>query len=453
MKRRFFLLLSILTLFLINKNVYAKDTVYSLNKYKEEKLDFIIDSYNEESKKDGNIVAGTFLKETIKENEKDYNDYQIIIIKYNKKGKIVWEYSYGKNKEDKINTISYSYNDNGPIDGYLISLSKSYNIISTENVEKDENQKNTPIFLKLDLDGNLLEEKDINLNENTEIKRIIPSYQNNTVNGYYSISFSNSKKIELTKYALDLSLEWNKEYSSENEITSIDIIPYNVDENTTNYIFLRTEKKEDEELTNIELIDKDGNIIKKLQENVTNYSNTKLLNTSSGYILYGVTDEVKLKNGKDSYFIKKYNQEFEEEWEYFGTISIDKNKSISLKETSLDKYFLLYTTTSNSIEVVTIEKEGTLINKIKKIKNDYYTVENFNIKKNTLYLIGQINCPEDDNCEYDKNSLYLVSDEDKVIEVKEEDSNNALLFVSILIVVIIIIVTIRNKKRRLNESK
>ena len=36
---------------------------------------------------------------------------------------------------------------------------------------------------------------------------------------------------------------------------------------------------------------------------------------------------------------------------------------------------MLYTTINSSIEVVTIEKEGTETNKVKKIANDYYSVE------------------------------------------------------------------------------
>ena len=38
---------------LCNNNVFAKDTVISMNKYKEEKFNYIIDSYNIEGKKDG----------------------------------------------------------------------------------------------------------------------------------------------------------------------------------------------------------------------------------------------------------------------------------------------------------------------------------------------------------------------------------------------------------------
>ena len=53
----------IATLFLV-KNTYAADTVYSLNKYKEEKFETIIDSYDKENEQDGFIAAGTILKET-----------------------------------------------------------------------------------------------------------------------------------------------------------------------------------------------------------------------------------------------------------------------------------------------------------------------------------------------------------------------------------------------------
>ncbi len=83
--------------------------------------------------------------------------------------------------------------------------------------------------------------------------------------------------------------------------------------------------------------------------------------------------------------------------------------------------------------------------KVKKIKNSYYTINDFLFKNNILYFIGQINCPEDDNCDYNDNSLLLVSTEDKVIEVKDNDSKNIIIGTVVLIVFVAVLYVVRKK--------
>ena len=108
-------------------NVYAKDTVYSVSKYEEEKLTIIKDSYNKENKKDGLVTTGTFLKEK----DEEHDDYQIMLIKYKKSGKIAWTYRYGRSSSENINELLYTY-DNNKINGYLMVISNSYDISSSD---------------------------------------------------------------------------------------------------------------------------------------------------------------------------------------------------------------------------------------------------------------------------------------------------------------------------------
>ena len=61
MKRLVVLVLTLITIFSCS-NVYAKDTVYSLNKYNEEIYKTINNSYSSKGKVDGYIVAGTYQK-------------------------------------------------------------------------------------------------------------------------------------------------------------------------------------------------------------------------------------------------------------------------------------------------------------------------------------------------------------------------------------------------------
>ena len=445
MKKLSIILYSIFILFII-QNVYAKDTVYSLNKYKEEIIQYIKNGYSKEQKEDGNVVAGLFLKE---ENEElNLKDYQIMVLKYNHSNQLEWTFTYGKNVEDKIYDFTYSYNDEGKIDGYLISMPKTYHAITTEDVEKEENPDTSPTFIKIDLEGKLIKEESLGLEKDSIVTKVIPSYQEDTIDGYIVLSKNTSNKIQVTKYSLNLEKQWSKDYLVTNDLLKIDIISRKKDNLERGFILLQLEKKEADNLLKIISLDREGNIEKTLLEENTTKENTKLLESNyQGFLVYGSTREVKLKKGNDSYFINKYSNTGEKEWELLGNISIDKEKKISLREQGESQYAILYTTPKQAIEVVNVEKEGTSLNKIKKIKNNYYMIEDFHMKKSTIYFIGQINCSKEDSCDYDKNSLYLVSDEDKVIEVKEEDGDNVLIIISLLILGLLILVTIKNHKK------
>ena len=71
----------------------------------------------------------------------------------------------------------------------------------------------------------------------------------------------------------------------------------------------------------------------------------------------------------------------------------------------------------------------------------------FSFDHNVLYFIGQINCPEDDNCDYNAKSLFLVSSEDKVIEVEDKDSKTILIITGIIIILIGIMYLYKKKKK------
>ena len=113
------------------------------------------------------------------------------------------------------------------------------------------------------------------------------------------------------------------------------------------------------------------------------------------------------------------------------------------------EYFIFYKNIDNSFEVVTLDDEGLLKKKIKKINNNYYNFTSFHLNKNKkhMYFIGQINCLEDESCEYDNNSLFLISDEDKVIEVQDSVSYNTIIICLLLIVLIGVGIFYTKKKK------
>lgn len=448
-------------IFLININVvFAKDTVYSLNKYKEEKFTLIKDSYNASGTKDGLIIAGNILKETIKDekNDEEYNDYQAILVKYNKDGKVKWTFTYGKNKEDTVDYLDYTYDEDNKVDGYLIAMEKTYDSISTETTNEELVNKNQTTYIKVGLDGKLVWEKDTNLNINEKIIKILKTHdEENKFNGYIAIGNTKESSIIL-KYDKEFNIIWQKEYKNADysKIENIDITIVEEKNKIINYVVIRKLTKDKENAYEIIKYDLDGNEVKNIpNENISNLSDLKLERADNGFILYGITSEVKLKKGQNSYFLIKYNKEDEEEWELIGTRAIDDKKKIVLmpinSKDTIKSYFLMYNNKSDSSnEIVKISPEGTLEKKVKKIKNDYYDFENFYTINDVLYFIGQINCPEDDNCEYDSNSLFLISDEDKVIEV-EEESNTSIIIIISVITVLLIIVSILRKKRRLQN--
>ena len=419
-------ILLILLFILSIQNVSAKDTVFSINKYAEENLTIIKDSYNSEQKKDGYLVAGTIVKDKKVEENKEF-----ILTKYKKNGNISWIYQYENNINETSINLNYQYNEDGLI-GYLVELE----ILNEEKIPKS-------IFLTIDLEGNLLEEKETNLEENESIQEIINIQQD----GYIAISniIDNNivKKSRLIRYNKDLEIIWIKE---EIEVKYKKIIELSEE----GYLILREKQTEDKTpLLDIIKVDKEGNNIEVKQTNLEKYQSLSLLSLEDAYIIYGLTSEVKLKNGQYSYFINKYNNNGEELWELIGDDPVKDKNLIQLNFID-NKLLLSYKNASdNSYEVIKVTDDGVIDKKVKKIHNDYYKLNYFLSNKNTLYFVGQITCPEDDNCDFDNNSLFLISDEDKVIEVKEKDNNNILISFGILLLMIMGMLIIK-KRRRLN---
>ena len=73
--------LFILVICLMFENVYATDSIYSINKNTDEKLFFIKESLNKNNENNGFVVGGTYLKEIIEADSKTIEDYQVMIRK------------------------------------------------------------------------------------------------------------------------------------------------------------------------------------------------------------------------------------------------------------------------------------------------------------------------------------------------------------------------------------
>ena len=434
MKKIVLLIISVISFFTYNINVYAKDTVYSLNKYNDEKLTIIDKSYNSKNEIDGFIVAGTYNK---KDTEKEENP-QVIYAKMDTYGNTDWVHSYKSEDavSSNISNILYLYNDENKINGYGLIISI-----------KDANDTLKNIILKIDLKGKIIEEKSASIDDNIIISKLI------SVNNGEYIGIANSDdKAYLVKYDKDFNLVYKKEYQEDNVSSASykDIVPIRKEDNISGYVTIVNIKKNDLEQVKLINNDLDGNVVSTIKDNFESNADPRLEMANDGFILYGITNELKLSNNKStSYFINIYNSSLEEKNDSIGTTAIAKDKVLKLfpikdDNNKIKEYLLLYINDNDSsIEIVKINMDGEEESKIKKINNSYYDITNFNACNDILYIIGQINCPKDDDCEYNNNSLFLISDQDKVIEVKQSDNNNIIIGTCVFVGLIVLLVVLR----------
>ena len=402
--------------------VYAKDTVYSLNKYSEEELDYILKDPT------GFVMAGTY--------EKEENNVQVLLLKYNENGNIEWKYSYGETRKDRLYGLSYLYNEKNDLSGYLLTIEE------TTNEERETN----PHFLKIDLEGKRIEEEDSLLSTDTTITKVIET-SSNEEKAYLVIGTENNKGF-MAKYDKELNLLWHRVYDIENT-SLIDVIEI---ENVAYYAILST-PVEDDETYHLIKFDLEGNELYKIKEDFEVNQKPQLEKSKDSYIIYGITSKVKLKKDEtNSYYVMNYNIKDEEVWETIGNTPVDKDSILKIQYIDNEYYILSTNLSDKSIEVMRMTQEGFLEEKVKKLKNDYYEIYNFLYDQDGLFFVGQINCPEDDNCDYDANSLFLACTEDKVIEVEDNDSKY-ILMIAVAIIILMVGIYFIYKKRKMQEKK
>ena len=414
-------------------NVHAKDTFKTINKYKEESLDIVIDGYDKENRKDGLVVAGTYTKE-----KDDVLDTQVTIVKYNYNGKKIWNYDYGKTDVDKLYCLSYTYNENKEIDGYLIVVDSTKDVVDSVEV--------SPIFIKIDLNGKEVSEKALGLLVGSNITKII-----NIEDGYIIVGSTNNgnKNIGfISKYDKNLDRVWMKNFDN-NDYSSVEINDIVSFGETGNYAIIESDVNDSDGKYLLKIIDANGNVVSTIKEDFDYLDNPKLIGLNDSYIVYGYNYNVKFDNEKNiAYYVLKYNDSNEIEWESLSKTPVSDLKPLSMypvfRNNKLDEYLMMSTNDNDSsVEITKINLDGEIKNKIKKINNAYYDIHSFAFSDDILYFVGQINCPDDDNCDYNNKSLFLISTEDKVIEVKEDDNKTIIIISGIIIILTGILYVLR----------
>lgn len=452
MKKINIIILCIIMTLICNYQVNAKDTLYSMNSFKEENFKFIEKSYNKENNQDGFIVAGEYLENEEDDDAKkdDNENYQAIIIKYNYEGKKIWDYSYGEDSKDSIESLTYSYSTEGKVDGYLLVVKETNKL---EVQEKSSSFK--AIFLKLDLNGKLVLKKEITLDGFNGLSKILPiSNNDSTPNGYIAIAtFTKDTDICSTIISFDnnLNIVWQKDQLPElgNDVIYEDMVRIYENNNVVGYAVIEQSGLKNQYDGKLLRFDLEGNKV-LITDSLKKYTSYYLAEANNGFMLYGLTKEVKVEGGEYSYYLINYDSTNKEIQESVGDFSISDKENLKLLPISEEKkitgYLLFYGNASDSSkEVIKLDLEGLLEKKVKKISNEYYTINNFLTNGETLYFIGYITCPEEDNCDYDTHSLFLISDEDKVIEVKDNTAKNISLVGIIIISITVVIILIKKK--------
>jgi hypothetical protein len=432
MKKLIIFLLSFLFLFI--PTVYAKDSVYSLNENSNEEFFHLLKGYNAEGATEGLVAAGHFTKQ-VKEEDKEYEDVQVMLVKYKKNGNVVWKYHYGQSGDDVLYDLFYSYDEEHQVNGYGLLVKETH--------EKDIPSSNRFTIVLVDLEGKLVSETTCELDDASIINQVLElKDEEGNTNSYLVVGEKSNKAAFMAKLDLSFNVLWNKEYPEYSNYKEVCI-------NGNSIVTLAGKEK----MYALVRMDFDGNIISTITDNFEEKDTPHILSANQHFILYGLTSEVKVSQEDGvSYYLHQYNEEGELEWETVGDTSVSQDDIIQLKpiikNDELLEYQLLYVNgDDNSIEIVRIDLEGVVLNKVKKIKNNYYHINSFLPKGNTIYFVGQINCPDDDNCDFDENSLFLVSSEDKVIEVKEKDSNTILIVIAGVFALIFLIAFLRKRKK------
>ena len=421
MKKVVMIVVSIL-LFLVGIRVEAKDTVYSLNKYQEEDLKYILKSDTQEVS--GFVTAGEYSSKKEK---------HVMLLKYGIKGNKEWEFDYKESSKDELAGLFYSYNQDDQQNGYLL-------LIKTRKEEK----KNY-VWIQVGIKGELLKEEETNIPNTVTIEKVLE-----TEDGYLMVGNLEASAY-FAKYNKELKEVFAKEYTKDNAsqtLTGIAYIP------EVGYYGIVHEVTREETKDYLNKYDEYGQYVQTIKDNFEEDSHPQIKSHRDFYIIYGTTKEVKLTNDEDeSYYVMKWNSADEEVWETIGNTPVDKDKvfdiQINPKNEEGEEYFILLTNKiDNSMEVIRMDTEGVIREKVKKIKNDYYRIHEFISYQNSIYFVGQINCPEDDNCDYNQNALFLVSDEDKVIEVKDTDSEWILIATGVIVLGTIGLYVYRKYKKK-----
>lgn len=394
-------------------NVYAQDMIHALKEFDNSELTYMINKPNE------NIVAGNYL-------DKNSNSH-LMVINYNNSGNIVWKYTI--DSEFSNHLYGLVSNDN---DEYIIIVKK----VSNEDVE-------LPLeFIKLDSSGKMTLEKSTELPQNAMISKFIKITSKESETSSFIVTGSLNNKSFIAKYNDNLDEEWFRQFDTNYvaDIIYIDHIGFYDIEYTIG---------EQKLIYTLNKLDTEGVYVSTISNSFSNNDQPHLLNDNESYILYGYTDDVKIDNDTGSYYIRKYDYSDSLEWETVGTSLVDYNEIIKLQVLGNEKYLILTTNKKDkSIELTKILDFGITQEKIKKLKNNYYHINSFTERNESIFLIGQITCPDDDNCDYNKNALFLISTPEKVVEVKEKDGKSIIIIAVILVIGTIVIYTIRKSKKK-----
>ena len=277
-----------------------------------------------------------------------------------------WEHNYGGSGYEWFNTLNYSYDENGNIDGYLVTgESESKDILGLENEEREY----TGLFIKYDFNGRIIWQKAIDeLYPNSYAKYLIYKYdKNNKVSGYvvlftYYSDDQTYSNVDQRVVVVDFDLKGNiinqKVFSGIRD-NMLEIYPYFENNIHKGYYITQRYKNPnstsylDELITDVSLYDLNLNYVRNVSNQIGKYHQFYmpyfyLLREDNGTAL-GYVAKVSVYGENDK--LVKFNNEMEIEWE----VEFEGHDSISA-------YMFLSKDKNNKIDGIIIDdfKKGII---------------------------------------------------------------------------------------------
>ena len=199
----------------------------------------MIQSKNKYNELDGYIVAGTTNEYMYMPNDmfnlighelipNNYN-HQNVIIKIDSSGDVIWSKEYTKYENVVLYDVVLSKTPSGEVDGYLAVGMASKSIekrVTDDFLDSSYIEKTVGLFLKYDLDGNLVFEEEIG-SKPTALTSITENYdENGNFNGYVIVGHLYNEDIQpqnATKKITPQTLLNRNEQNKVKEVTANDV--------------------------------------------------------------------------------------------------------------------------------------------------------------------------------------------------------------------------------------
>jgi len=290
MKTKYFFSISILVIAMLLNHSFAlaQESKNLWAKLYEEQLSDVLHSLI--TLPNGDIVIGGWT------NAEQSQGENILLMRLDPNGNIIWQYSIGKNELDYVQIINLTQDNNIIVGGHTRSFGAgSYDIV----------------LMKVDLDGKILWQKTYGTYDDNAIANVLPLEDGGfLVGGWSYLGSGRAHDALIFKTDADGNLLWQKHYGTKNYEVVKDLI----EANDGNYILLGVLYSDETQFDIwVVKLDPNGEIIwQKSFGGNGNENPVKIINSDGSYLIFGTSDSFST-DGKDI-FILSINENGEVNW-------------------------------------------------------------------------------------------------------------------------------------------